>query len=296
MSVKKLKSVLSTIIISIIFIVMSNVYEDSEGDKNNSNNFVGASEVEVHFLDVGQGDSILIFDSTEDISILIDGGDRKSGDDIVKFLNSKNIDEIDYVVATHPHADHIGGLIQVLETFKVDNVLMPEIEHTSKTYEDFINSILNNTADTEVIYARSGLTFKEGYFNIEVLAPFNNTDDLNNNSVVVKLSYGDYGFLFTGDIEEEVETEILNSGFNVDVDFLKVAHHGSSTSNSEQFIKKVSPTVSVIQLGVDNDYGHPHEEAMSILQKYSKEIYRTDLNGTVSLYFDNGEYTLTTEK
>ncbi len=298
MNWKKIKSSISAIVVTAILVLVTNIYQEFDlGDINDRNDVINeAVGMEVHFLDVGQGDSILIIDNDEQISVLIDGGERKYSDEISKMLERKNIQKLDYIIATHPHADHIGGLIGILEKYPVNYVVMPEIEHTSKTYEDFINSILNNEANTNVVYAKNGLYTEQGNFKAKILAPFNNTDDLNNNSVVLKLDYYNYSFLFTGDIEKEVESEILQLGENIDVDFLKVAHHGSSTSNSEDFIKKVSPEISVIQLGVDNDYGHPHDGALSVLEKYSKSIYRTDLNGTVSLYFTDEGYRVGTEK
>lgn len=292
---KKIKSIFEIVIATILLILGSIFYREQSSEKA----FVeydGDYFLEVHYIDVGQGDSSLIINNADDISILIDGGETDYGDDVLGFLKSQNIEELDYVVATHPHSDHIGGLVQVLNNLPVKNVIMPDIEHTSKTYENLINGILNNEANTEVIIAQNGMNLEFGNLKAEIYAPFGNTDDLNNNSVVMKMDYAGNSFLFTGDMEKVVEEEILDYGYNIDVDFLKVAHHGSDTSSSDEFISEVSPEISIIQVGAGNSYGHPTEQTLEVLKKYETEIYRTDLNGDISILFDNDGYTIKTEK
>ncbi len=295
MDIKKIRPYLQIIIFTVLLLVISVNYSE-KGMEEATNIPDNGADFEVHFIDVGQGDSIFIMDNEYDIALLIDGGDRNYGTDVVNFIKSQGVNKLDYVVATHPHADHIGGLISVFESFPVENVVMPEITHTSKTYENFINSILENEGETGVIYAKDGLYAEVGNLKAQILAPFNNTEDLNNNSVVLRLDYKENSFLFTGDIEKSVEKEILNQGYNVNVDVLKVPHHGSRTSNSEEFIAAVSPYISVIQLGKDNDYNHPHEEAMEVIEAYSELVYRNDEHGTISLYFNEEGYALNTEK
>ncbi len=291
------------VLLGLVFTVMifiSNVYQQSESGSTN----VVLEErpedalLEVHYLDVGQGDGSLIIDNVTDTVILIDAGQRENADHVLDVLDELGIDEIDYVVGTHPHSDHIGGLIKVLETVPVKNVVMPEVEHTTKTYEDFITATMNNKGNPNVIYAYSGMNTKIGDMEIEIFAPEHiDKDELNNDSIVFRMDYLDYSFLFTGDAEEEIEEEILNSKFDVNVDFYKAGHHGSSTSNSEEYVRAVSPEVTVIQLGADNDYGHPHKEALEILEKYTtKEIYRNDLDGDISMYFNEDGYIVETSK
>ncbi len=240
--------------------------------------------MQVHFLDVGQGDAAFV-ELADGNTMLIDAGNTENGDEIVSYIRGLQHEDIDFVVATHPHEDHIGGMSAVLSAFKIGRMYMPRKEHTSKTFENMLNAIEKNGV---ILYtAKSGtqILTKEN-LKIEILSPQADTySDLNNFSAVIKITYGDSTFLFTGDVEAEVETALLGS--NIDADVLKVGHHGSDTSSSEAFIKAVSPEFAIISCGKGNSYGHPHDETLAVLQKYNTEIYRTDEVGTVIFTADN---------
>ncbi|SES97531.1 ComEC/Rec2 family competence protein [Anaerobranca gottschalkii] len=252
--------------------------------------------LKVHFIDVGQGDSILI--QEKDYVMLIDGGDRSAGEKVAQYLKELGIQRINTVVGTHPHADHIGGLIQVLENFTVDEVIDPGVIHTTKTFEDYLTIIdQKNIKFTE---GRAGMRVdvKNGFY-FKILHPSNpSSRELNNASIVIKLVYGDINFLFTGDIEREAELEILDSVSRQTLksQVLKVAHHGSSTSTTREFLQMVSPQIGIIMVGEGNRYGHPHEETLDLLREKNITVYRTDLHGTIIITTDGNTYSLKTEK
>lgn len=246
--------------------------------------------VRVHFLDVGQADCEFI-ELPNGQTMLIDAGDNGTENDVIGYISALGYDAIDYVVATHPHADHIGGMAEVLDRFEIGKIYMPRKSHTSKTFEDMLTVIQNKNISLNA--AETGVSIlSDGDLNISILSPSDvSGSDLNNVSAVVKLDYGKSSFLFMGDAEAEIESGLLNQ--DIDSDILKVGHHGSKTSSSDAFIAAVSPIHAVISCGVDNDYGHPAEETLETLDKYGVTVHRTDLDGTIVVTGDKGgDYTI----
>ena len=244
----------------------------------------------VDFIDVGQADSILITNNNE--SMLIDAGNNEDGEDIVKYLENKGIKKLNYVVGTHPHEDHIGGLDDVINSdIQIENILMPKITTTTKTFEDVLDAIENKGLTVEA--PSKGYEFKIGEANCKVMTDsIIDKDNLNISSIVIRLTFGHNSFLFMGDSEEENEKTI--SWPKTDV--LKVGHHGSNTSSSEKFLNEVSPKYAVIMAGEGNSYGLPKDEIVKRIESLGTTIYRTDKNGTIEMISDGNEIKITTEK
>ena len=235
----------------------------------------------VHFIDVGQADSTFI-ELGNGQTMLIDAG--LGGDDVVKYIRDLQYSDIDFVVATHPHDDHIGGMATVLDSFEIGKMYMPRQEHTISAFTNMLDVIENK--EIELHEAKAGVNITtSGSIKIDILAPFSeNYSNLNNCSAVVKLTYGETVMLFTGDAEQVIETQLLNS--DIDADVLKVGHHGAGSSSAQSFIKAVSPEVAVISCGEGNSYGHPHADTLAILNEVGADIYRTDEQGTVQVTAD----------
>ena len=242
----------------------------------------------VHFIDVGQGDSILISMPTGE-NMLIDAGDNDKGEVVVDYLRSQGVERIDYLVGTHPHADHIGGLDDVIDEFDIGEIYMPRVTHTTKTYMDVLEAI--DRKGLKIKAARSGLTIPIEGAMAEILAPDSDlkSDNLNDFSIVIRLTYGQTAFLFQGDAEKRTEDSILSSYDNIKTHVIKLGHHGSSTSNTEDYIEAVDPEYAVIMLGTDNKYGHPHKEVISLMEDKGITVYRTDLDGTIVAISDGKE-------
>ena len=250
--------------------------------------------ISIYFLDVGQGDSSIII-TPDDKVVMIDSGPNESL--ILGYLQDLGISHIDLLIASHAHADHISGMDKIIAKYKPNAFIDPGIPHTTATYQRMITAI-----DKYNINYYEGISRKInlGSLSLTILPPaipLIKGSELNNNSVVVRLDYKDFSCLFTGDIEKEREGQLLTeSRSNLNVDILKVAHHGSSSSSSPLFIKSVGPKIAVICCGQGNKYGHPHQETISLLQSLGIEIYRTDLNGTIIIKTDGIDYQIFTEK
>ena len=238
-------------------------------------------ELVVHFIDVGQGDSTFIELPTGE-TMLIDAGESEYGDKVVDYIYSQGYDTLDYVVATHPHSDHIGGMVDVFNSFSVENVYMTSFVTTTNTYENMLSTIEDNEAAVHEVMA-GAVILDEPELRIEVVAPKEIGDNCNNNSVVLKLTFGENKFLFAGDAEKTEEDGIWTK---IKCDVLKVGHHGSETSSSANFLKKAEPTYAVISCGLGNSYGHQDEAVLKRLNERNISVYRTDIQGNIVFHSD----------
>jgi competence protein ComEC len=248
-------------------------------------------KLEVHFIDVGQGDSILIKAPRK--NILIDGGGRCNT--VLNYLSNQGIKSLDYVIGTHPHADHIGGLINVMQSMPVGAIIDPAVAHTTKTFEDYLTIIdQKGILFTE---GRAGMIWDlGGGAKMQLLHPTSpSKSDLNNASIVVRLTFGEVSFLFTGDAESAAEKQILSRGYELNSTILKVGHHGSETSTSQAFLTAVKPEAAIIMCCKTNSYGHPHQETLAKLSASNVNIYRTDLNGNIVVVTDGQTYSFNKE-
>ncbi len=254
----------------------------------------------VAFLDIGQGDAILIR-SPNGMTMLIDGGnsDKDGREVIIPKLQEWGAERLDVMVATHPDADHIGGLPYVLENFDVGSVALTGQVHTTQVYERFLTDIRDFQVSAIPVRTGTAIPF-DSAVSVEVLGPDDSfvqvQGDNNNASIVIKLTYGQAGFMFTGDAEGEEEAAILAGGADLRSTVLKVGHHGSRSSTGEAFLSAVDPQIGVISAGDGNRYGHPHQEILDRLNQHGVTIYRTDLSGTITLTTDGATISVETER
>lgn len=276
MLLKKLKFL--TLIILVLFTTSCNKYK----------NFLS-----IHIIDVGQGDCILI-STPNDKNMLIDGGDEDSSRIIKSYLKLHKIKKLDMIIATHLDKDHIGSLDYVINNFQVQKLYTPNQMENSTSYHNLVKSCKNNNIKINHLKKGDTLDFDK-HINISILSPSYIQGNNNLNSIVLNLTYFNMDFLFTGDCEEINEIDMINSYDLDNVDFLKVAHHGSSSSSTDEFIKETSPDIAVISCGYKNSYGHPHKSTLDTLEKYNVKTFRTDLNGDLVFYSD-GNKIFTTKK
>jgi len=263
-------------------IIETSVVEVSETLGVDSTYSSDDSELEIHFIDVGQGDATLIMCDGE--AMLIDAGENDKGTQVQLYLNKRNVKQLKYVIGTHPDADHIGGLDVILYKFACDMVIMPDVKADTATYRDVITSMqeknINNTLpEIGDVYELGGATFT-------IVGPVDTYDDRNNSSVSILLEHGENTFLFTGDAEEEAEEDIANLDISIDADVYHVGHHGSSSSSTIHFLNEVTPEYAVISCGEGNSYGHPHAETLNSLRIMGVKLFRTDEQGSIVVTSD----------
>ena len=285
----------------IIFLIISSIFVVYWHYSNSKEDIFKASEdykACVHFVDVGQGDCEII--CCEDSVVLIDAGEVDKGKDVVRYLKKLNKNKIDLIVATHPHTDHFGGLIDVINRFDVSKIVMPEISlkltPTNIIYKKFLNKIKEKKIVVEK--AKKGESLNIGGGVIKTLAPCKkNYDKLNDFSIGLLFCYKDISFLFCGDMEKSSEKDLLDSGQKIKADVFKLNHHGSSTSNTKKFLEAVKPKYCVVEVGAFNSYGHPSKNVLNLLSKLGvKKTFRTDKNGTIVFLTDGKHLSFKTEK
>lgn len=245
----------------------------------------------VHYIDAGQGDATLL--EGHNFTILIDAG-RHDSREVLEYLDQLALRKLDLVVGTHPHSDHIGQLAEVLQRYEVQEVWLSGETHTSKTFEKVIDTIAEKSMD--YYEPRAGEGFQIGDARIDVVSPKALNGDLNESSISMRIQFGEISFLFTGDAEEGAEQEMLRSGLTLKADIFHLGHHGSSTSNTEPFLKKVQPELAIYSAGEGNSYGHPHREVVERLNDLGIRAYGTEKYGTIKVITDGSTYSVETEK
>ncbi|MBU3185272.1 ComEC/Rec2 family competence protein [Clostridium estertheticum] len=272
------------ICVSLIFVIVCTTISYKSTIKTSldlENNMV------THFIDVGQGDCALI--QVNNKNLLIDSGTSDSKQKLIRYLKKNNITKLDYIVATHPHEDHIGGMASVIKNFEVGEFYAPKAISSTQTFNDMIDALRSKNLKIKIATPNISLNLGSNATCI-MLSPNKTTyDNLNNYSCTLKISYKNSTYLFTGDIETQAEQELIANGYDLSAQVLKVAHHGSKTSSSKEFLAKVSPKIAVISCGIDNDYGHPNRETLDRLKRLNTIVYRTDLDKTIVLISDGSK-------
>ncbi len=248
--------------------------------------------LEIYILDVEQADAILI--KYNNHNILIDSGNNDDEEKMVSYLKKANVDKLDFVIATHCDADHIGGMDSVIKNFKIDTFYMTEDKKDTKTFKDMIIALREKKV--KVVLPKKNLNVDIDKANFMIIPPKKTYKDSNDNSIILKLDYNNFEMLFTGDMEKKEEEDILAENIDLDVDMLKVSHHGSNTSTSQIFLDKTTPEYAFISVGKDNDYGHPHKEVISRLNKNNIKYYRTDEMGSIIIQTDGKDINIFSKK
>ncbi len=287
--------VLIALILSIFF---ANKYIDTDlviGEVIGAVSNKDKSDFSVHVIDVGNADAIYI--NCKDHNLLIDAGDIDLDNKVVNYLSAQEVGNLDLVVTTHPHRDHIGGIKSVVNNFNIERMMMPELPDelipTTATYLNMLNAIKQKGIKVDKPIA--GEKFNIGDMKVEILGPISSYKDINDYSIVVKVIYGEHSFLFMGDAEKDSERDLINRGYNLKSTVLKVGHHGSQTSTTNEFLSKVSPKIAVISVG-ENNYSLPKPNVIKRLINKNIEVYRTDKCGTIIFKSDGEELTISIER
>ena len=279
----------------VLYFLGINIYDITLGPSDESDETIGATETTTQtpematpsgeltltMIDVGQADSFLLVQDGK--TMLVDCGTRSTGEDVVKYLNEQGITRLDYVIGTHPHDDHMGGMYDVITNFEIGKIIMPEVEAgkvTTNWYVKLMQEIKQGAYELE--YAKLGAVYDLGDASFKIIGPIETDEsNLNNYSIVLKVTFGDMDVIMTGDAETKVEKAIIESGEALGAEILKVGHHGSDTSSSAEFLDAVSPLYALISTKVGNKYEHPIKSTMEKLEERKIKVYRTDENGTV---------------
>ena len=292
----KLIRIIIGLVILIVVIIQGNLFDNVSNATASINDSTKSDKIDakvegnlsVSFIDVGQADSILIRNGN--YNMLIDAGNNEDGEKLVNYFKSLGIEEFTYVFATHPHEDHIGGMDDIINKFKIDNYYMSNKLSTTKTFMDVLDAL--DGRNLKYTVPNKGDTLKLGDANIKVIYPGDDKSNINDSSIVLKITYGKNSFLLTGDATSNVERKIYNEDIKSDV--LKVAHHGSSYSSTDVFLDRVKPYYAVISVGKNNIYNHPSNKTLEKLNKRNIKVYRTDLDGTIVFISDGDNLSVQT--
>lgn len=270
----------------------SSTFDTDRKTKKSTNSLTG---LKVHYIDVGQADATLFQykDKDKPYNILYDTGDWR-GNEVVNYLSAQGVSFIDLIIISHPDADHVGQLAEIVNTYEVGEVWMSGNESSSQTFQRGLEAVIASGAAYDE--PRTGDEFAIGPMDITVLNPSSISGKSNEESISAKFAYGDISFLFTGDADRDAEMEMMDTGIAINADFLQLGHHGSNTSSHPAFIEAVSPKVSVYSAGADNQYGHPHAEIISLIQDTGSSLYGTDVHGTIVVTTDGNDYTVQTKE
>jgi competence protein ComEC len=283
---KKSWSAIVLIILITIAAYISNVFSEQDNGQKTSN---VSGELKVHYLDVGQGDSIIIQQGSA--AMIIDAGNPGDKGTIVRYIDSLGIKKFDFVVGTHVHADHIGSMDTVIKTYEIGKVYFPKQTSTTATFKRFVDAVSAKGLKLHVPVV--GESFLLGEAVCTVMSPKGeNYKNSNDYSIVIKIQFGNTAFIFTGDAEELSEREMLQGDLDLRANVLKVSHHGSKSSTTEEFLRSVNPEYAIISVGKDNRYGHPSEEVLYRLKNAGIKVYRTDEQGTIIIVSDGKEVTI----
>ncbi|MBQ6477293.1 MAG: MBL fold metallo-hydrolase [Bacilli bacterium] len=288
---RRVKKKLITLLILLILLFVSWYLENYNNKKNEINKRVNVptnSNLTIYYLDVGQADSILLSDNGH--YMLIDAGNEADGYKLVNFFKTLGIKSFDYVIGTHGHEDHIGGMDKIIDNFNIKHYYMPNVLVSSKNFEEVLDSLNRKRIKLET--PNINQEFSLSNTKCKILYIGNDNEDINSNSIINRCVYYNTSFIFTGDATNACEKKILDQDIKSDV--LKLGHHGSQYSSSNEFLQKVQPKYGIISVGRDNIYGHPKKVTMNKMRYYNIEVYRTDLNGTIVVNSDGNNIKIST--
>ncbi len=279
-------------LITFLSINRNNSYTpNNETSGQNTNSEITSNLLKIHYIDVDQGDAIFI-ELPNSQTMLIDAGEASKGEIITNYIKALNYDKIDYLIGTHPHTDHIGGLAHIINNFSIEKIYMPKVSSNSKTYENLLNIILQKGLKITTANSQTNILNNEN-LSINFIAPTKEYSSLNNNSAVLKITYKERKFLFMGDAETQSENDIVA---DVSADVIKIGHHGSDTSSGQSFVNKVNPQYAIVMVGNNNKYDHPKQTIIERWSAAGAKIYRTDLNGNITVTSNGYTLSINTDK